>query len=95
MRSGESDSEDMNIISAPEPTLAKIALTKFWLKILQEQRVESELLKPFILQSMQVVETPDGHLRRMTNEESLETLTPTHQTSYKNLQLFLSRNKFN
>lgn len=74
-------------VEAPKPSAQEIEIQKQQLEILKEQRAESELLKPFILQSMQLTETEEGGLRRLSEEEYLETLTPTQQTAFSNLKL--------
>jgi len=48
---------------------------------------EDELLRPFVLSAMRLVETPEGELRQMTDEEYRGTLDPVELQAYENLIL--------
>lgn len=78
-------------VSAPKPTAEETELNKLNLEIIRRQMADDELLRPFVLSAMRLVETPEGGLRQMSEEEYRGTLTGTDLQAYENLQLQLER----
>jgi len=80
-------------VEAPEVTKEERELQKLQLEIVKRQMAEDELLRPFVLESMRLVETPEGTLRQMTEEEYTATLSPVELANYQNLQLQIERQR--
>ena len=74
-------------VEAPKPTAEETELNQLNLEIIKRQMADDELLRPFVLSAMRMVETPEGGLRQMTDEEYRGTLGPVELQSYDNLLL--------
>lgn len=72
-------------VEAPKPSTEEIALQKEQLAILKQSRAEQEFIKPYVLQSMGLVQetTPEGvtAYRRMTDVERTAAMTPIERLS--------------
>lgn len=85
--------KDMNVyggggsdVQAPQPTAEEKALQQAQLDMLNQSRSESDLMKPFLLQSLGLVQEGTGY-RRMTDEERIAQMSPTEKSNYDILQL--------
>ena len=77
-------------VQAPKPSQEELDLMREQLGILQQTRVETEMLKPFVLQTMGLVEEA-GAYRHMTEEEKLAMMTPNERLSQEALTLTQQR----
>jgi len=77
-------------VKAPKPSKEELSLMREQLSILQQTRVETEMLKPFVLETMGLVEEGASY-RRMTEEERLARMTPTERLSQEALTLTQQR----
>lgn len=82
-------------VEAPQPTAEEIAIQREQLELMRQSRAEQAALRPFILQSLRLIEPLDtpGVLRRMTDEEFLASLSPTERTAEENLRLAQERER--
>jgi len=74
-------------VEAPKPSAEETELNKLNIEIIKRQMADDELLRPFVLSAMKLVETPEGGLRQMTDTEYRATLDPVELQSYENLLL--------
>ena len=77
-------------VQAPKPSEEELSLMREQLGILQQTQVETEMLKPFVLQTMGLVEE-NGAYRHMTEEEKLAMMTPNERLSQEALTLTQQR----
>ena len=77
-------------VEAPKPSGEELALMQEQLTILRQQRSESEMIKPFMLKTMGLVEEA-GAFRSMTEEERLAGMTPNELLAQKALTLSQER----
>ncbi|MFA7120534.1 MAG: hypothetical protein WC277_03595 [Bacilli bacterium] len=68
-------------VQAPQPTAQEIALQQEQLNILQQQRSETEMMKPYVLSGMGLVEE-DGKLRYMSEDERLAGMSSLERQQY-------------
>jgi len=68
-------------IEAPKPSAQELAIQQEQLELLRQSRAESELLKPYVMASMGLVEE-DGKLRKLSEEELMATMSPVEKTQY-------------
>jgi hypothetical protein len=68
-------------VQAPQPTAEEIALQREQLNILQQQQAETEMMKPYVLSGMGLVEE-DGTLRYMTEDERLAGMSELEKSQY-------------
>lgn len=68
-------------VSVPGPTPEEIALQKQQLELIQEQRAQNELLKPYFYQLAGLKEV-DGKLVPMTEEEQLAAMNTAQRKQY-------------
>lgn len=75
-------------VNVPGPSPEEIALQRQQLELIQEQRAQNELLKPYFYQLAGLKEV-DGKLVPMTEEEQLAAMTSSQRKQYEvaNLQL--------
>jgi len=81
---------------APKPSKEERELTRSQLELLQQSRAESEMMKPYLLQSLGLVqETVDGQssYRQMTEDEKLSSMSLTERANYDILRLQQDRMK--
>lgn len=82
--------------SAPKPSKKEKALMQAQLDMLQQSRDEQELMKPFMLKSLGMIqEVQDGKTsyRMMTEEEKLAGMSTTERSNYDILKLQQDRQK--
>ena len=77
-------------VHAPKPSKEELSLMREQLNILQQTQVDTEMLKPFVLNTMGLVEE-NGAYRHMTEEEKLAMMTPTERLSQEALTLTQQR----
>ena len=68
-------------VQAPQPTAEEIALQREQLNILQQQQAETEMMKPYVLSGMGLVEE-DGTLRYMTEDERIAGMSELEKSQY-------------
>ena len=68
-------------VQAPKPTAEEIALQREQLNILQQQQAETEMMKPYVLSGMGLVEE-DGTLRYMTEDERIAGMSELEKSQY-------------
>lgn len=68
-----------------KPTAEEIAKARAELEILRQKLREGEPTRPFVLESLRLIEEPSGALRRMTEEEYVASLTPSERLAYEKL----------
>ncbi len=75
-------------VSVPGPTAEETALQQQQLQMIQEQRQQNELMKPYLYQLAGIKEV-DGKLVPMTEEEQLASMTSSQRKQYdvSNLQI--------
>ena len=73
-------------VEAPQPTAQELELQQIQLDALKQQQAESEILKPYLLQSLGLVNEGGGY-RRMTEEEMVGSMTSTERANYDILKL--------
>lgn len=83
-------------VNVPGPTAEEIEIQKIQLDLLRQSRADEKALRPFVLQSLRLVEQPGAEgapaiLRRMTDEEFLTSLSPSERASEENLRLAQER----
>ena len=65
----------------PAPTEQEIAIQQAQLDLLEQQQADTEIMRPFLLESMGLVEE-NGMLRQMTEEETLAGMTEVERGQY-------------
>lgn len=78
-------------VETPPKTAEELAIDREQLALLQQQRQENELMKPYLLKSMGLVAQEDGTLRDMTEEEKLAGMTEAEKNAYDIYQQSLTR----
>src|SRR3990167_2898202 len=63
------------------------------LALLQGQRQDMARLQPLLLYSLKLTKDPNGTIRKMTEGEYINTLTPAERKDYENYNLALERNQ--
>ncbi len=76
---------------APSPTRAERRLQRGQRDILEQQREDTALMRPFVLEGMGLIEGADGELRYMTEEERLAGMSTTERSQYDITQLAQER----
>jgi len=70
-------------VSAPQPSPEERNLQAEQLKILQQQQTQQNALLPFELQQMGLTTDAKGGYRRMTEAETMASMTPQQQAAYQ------------
>jgi hypothetical protein len=78
-------------VDAAEPTETQLAIERFALNQLRRADAETIANTPFLFNAMRLTVTPNGTLRRMTEQEYVNALPPAEQANYKNFNLQLQR----
>jgi len=68
----------------PQPTAAQQEAEKENLALIKEMRAERELFKPFYYQELGLTETPEGELRKLTEEERIAGMSESDKMEYQN-----------
>ena len=77
-------------VKAPQPTAQERALQQAQLEILQLQRKESEMMRPYVLKGMGLIEE-DGALRYMTEDERMAGMSELEKGQYELTELSQER----
>jgi hypothetical protein len=78
-------------VDAAEPTETQLAIERFALNQLRRADAETVANTPFLFNAMRLTVTPDGTLRRMTEQEYVNALPQAEQANYQNFNLQLQR----
>lgn len=73
-------------VNVPGPTPEEQALQKQQLELIQEQRAQNEMLKPYLYQLAGIKEV-DGRIVAMTEDEQLASMTSAQRLQYDNSKL--------